>query len=61
MKKSNIPSAEKRNVIFTILVEGGLDTGFCTMLTGAQIEKIESVIERVIDDVNKSNQISIKV
>lgn len=53
MKKSNIPSAEKRHVIFTMIVEDGMDNGFCTMLTGAQIEKIESAIECVMDDVCK--------
>lgn len=52
MLKSNIEAEKERDVIFTFIVRDGVSTAFSTKLTGAQIEKIESSVESIVDELN---------
>lgn len=49
-KKSNVKPNEKRTVVITMLVDGGVDNALVARMTGAQIDELETLINRLIDE-----------
>lgn len=49
-KKSNVKPNEKRMVMITMLVDGGVDNALAAQMTGTQIDELETLINRLIDE-----------
>lgn len=54
-KKSNVKPNEKRTVVITMLVDGGVDNALVARMTGAQIDELETLINRLIDETEQGS------
>lgn len=53
LKHSNIPQKEERQIVMALLVKDGSDTGFSGRVSGELIEKLETVLDEIVDYMTK--------
>ena len=56
MKKSNLKEDEVKTIVTTLIVKGGIDTGVSGLVPGYLINKLEDVLEEIIDWKNRNQK-----
>lgn len=54
MQKSNLKNDEVKTIVSTLIVKGGIDTGISGLVPGYLINKMEDVLEEIIDWQNRN-------